>query len=148
MSFLRLVLEQIQVTDLCADGTTILGNPGYISSPNYPSKYPDNTNNCNWMLIAPPGKTITLSFLAFQLETDSNCEFDYLAITMIIDDKEGNLTTLCGAALPNDTKSSGNGLYLQFYSDFNTNYIGFNISYEITGNNLKSYTSIAIAKQA
>ena len=141
-----LILEQIEVIASCTNGRTILGNPGYISSPYHPSNYHDNTHVCNWMLVAPPGRNITLSFLAFRLEVDDDCDYDYLAITKNVSDVS-DVTMLCGTEVQDDIESRGNELYLEFFSDHSENDIGFNISYEITGKNLKSHIAIPIIKR-
>jgi len=60
--------------------TTIrLGNQATIQSPNYPSYYEDDLD-CLWYIEAPLGSMIKLEFLDFDLEADSSCSYDYVAV--------------------------------------------------------------------
>lgn len=53
----------------------ISGSNGEFKSPHYPSNYPDDTE-CVWRILGGPEKVITVSFLDFSLEDESNCEYD------------------------------------------------------------------------
>ncbi|PIK55112.1 putative tolloid-like protein 1 [Apostichopus japonicus] len=50
-----------------------------VTSPNWPSNYPSNAD-CGNTIQAPQGSTITLTFLAFDLEGGSNCPYDTVTI--------------------------------------------------------------------
>lgn len=58
---------------------TFTATSGTISSPNYPNNYPTN-QNCVWLVNVGLGYKVTLSFEAFEMEVDNNCEFDYLQV--------------------------------------------------------------------
>ena len=54
------------------------GTTGSISSPNYPGDYPSSTT-LHWVLTAPVGKRIQMSFKGFELSLD-----DYLTVSRIM----------------------------------------------------------------
>ena len=45
-------------------GSDYLGQ--FVTSPNYPNYYPNNTE-CSWTITAPPNKTVTLKFQMFNV---------------------------------------------------------------------------------
>ncbi|XP_069979119.1 uncharacterized protein [Penaeus vannamei] len=51
---------------------------GTISSPNYPSDYPDQAA-CEWWIVAPAGKKVTLQFRDVQVN-NPDCEAFYIAV--------------------------------------------------------------------
>ncbi|XP_038590997.1 cubilin-like, partial [Micropterus salmoides] len=55
------------------------GEGGVLSSPNYPNIYP-SPSRCAWLLEAPVGHTITLTFGYFSLEPHSECHWDSVTI--------------------------------------------------------------------
>jgi CUB domain len=56
------------------------GYRGVIESPNFPDDYPHNAN-CSWIVHAPPGNKINVSFSHFALENiDSGCSVDYIRV--------------------------------------------------------------------
>lgn len=50
---------------------------GAIESPNYPQPYPHNIS-CTWIIDTTEGNAVNISFATFDLESDSNCRYDYL----------------------------------------------------------------------
>lgn len=61
-------------------GGTFTNLTGVITSPKYPSNYP-NRADCVYLIQQPEGLRITLTFQDFQLQEGSNCVFDYLEVT-------------------------------------------------------------------
>lgn len=62
---------------------TITNMRGVIQSPNNPHDYPHNTN-CEWIIAAPKGNKIQLTFSQFEMEYyDDSCQFDYLEIMQL-----------------------------------------------------------------
>ena len=47
-------------------GGHLTGDYGEFKSPNFPEKYPDNTE-CNWEITVPEGKKVNLTFLSFNV---------------------------------------------------------------------------------
>ena len=58
---------------LSACSHTYSGEAGVISSPGYPSNYPNNLQ-CLYEISAPPDATITLTFSAFDIQPASPCQ--------------------------------------------------------------------------
>ena len=88
-----------------------------ITSPNYPSNYPNNAYE-EWELVAPSGFVVRLHFTDFYME--SCC--DQLTIN------DGLTSTrLSGSSLPNDYFSRGTYLELVFSSDYSVTYSGFRL---------------------
>ena len=84
---------------------------GVLTSPNYPSKYPNNHKKTK-AIEGGPGTVLVLEFTAFDIESHASCRFDYLKI------RDGNGTTLmgktCGSSLPNQITSRTNIVHLDF----------------------------------
>lgn len=97
-------------------GGVINGENGEISSPGFPKKYPLN-KECTWIILAPKGKTIKLLFQEFELEKHSNCRYDYLEVRDGDGPQKFLLGKFCGDIAPNRINSSGNAMYIKFYSD-------------------------------
>ena len=109
-----------------------MGNPGNMKSPNYPDQY-GNGEDCTWRLIAPPGRRIALSFLAFKLESHTNCGYDSLTIYDGRNTGYSQMNKLCGHLTQDDMESSGEALFLEFITDGGAVDSGFNIRYQTTG---------------
>lgn len=52
---------------------------GYLKSPGWPEIYPTNID-CTTVLKAPQNHSISLFFDAFDLESHSNCQYDFLEV--------------------------------------------------------------------
>ena len=93
-----------------------------ISSPNYPDFYPNNAS-MEYVLIAPAGEIIQLSFTEFKLENHTNCFYDWVLIT----DGDGTelLPKTCGTEIPADVSSVTNVMAMSFHSDSSVTDKGF-----------------------
>uniref|UniRef100_A0A182RN21 Cubilin n=1 Tax=Anopheles funestus TaxID=62324 RepID=A0A182RN21_ANOFN len=101
---------------------------GVFSSPNYPNHYPKNTE-CYWTIRVDPGKRIDLTVGEFHMETNFQCRYDGLFIA-----NDANFTQqmamLCHEQQePVHLTSSGNELFVKFYSDHTYSYKGFQAMY-------------------
>ncbi|XP_055513402.1 LOW QUALITY PROTEIN: complement C1r-A subcomponent-like [Leucoraja erinacea] len=109
---------------------------GEISSPGFPSYYPNETR-AEWYIAVPSGYYIRLHFRYFQMEASQGCVYDRLKVN------EGTRTlgVFCGdmekpAGAGNRPQpildSTRNSLHLEFSSDFSNQqpYTGFHIYYE------------------
>jgi len=114
---------KLEIRNSC--GSTLTSSSGQLKTPNYPGNYGNNVN-CVWVISAPEGTRIILSFMAFKLEN----RYDYLYI------RDGNsasspmLQSLTGDRHFADIVSSGNHLHITFTSDFMIDRSGFYISWE------------------
>ncbi|XP_075684851.1 cubilin [Rhinoderma darwinii] len=104
---------------------------GYVTSPNYPSTYPPNTD-CVWTIIVPNGEAVQLDFQdQFHIEPSDNCSNSYLEIRDGADPSSRPLAKLCGNTLPVTYKSLGTAMYLRFRTDGSRPGAGFNAQFSI-----------------
>lgn len=40
----------------------------------------DHRTDCDWAIEAPPGKNVHLTFVTFQLESESDCNYDFVEV--------------------------------------------------------------------
>lgn len=101
---------------------------GHISSPGSPGKYPPN-RDCFWILSAPLGKKIQLLFFALDIESHTNCSFDYLAIYEGSKQTDPLLNRYCNSDLPAPLLSAGSVILIHFHSDAYGAGYGFQLTY-------------------
>ena len=89
--------------------------------------------NCEWVIVFPQGERISLAFLAFDLEFQSMCKYDWLEV------RDGNSSDstlighqLCGNEIPESITSTGNTLFIRFSSDGSGIKTGFKINVTIS----------------
>lgn len=56
------------------------GGRGNIESPNHPSYYPSHLD-CMWKIGAPAGYALRVNFQILDIESSTNCVYDYLEVT-------------------------------------------------------------------
>uniref|UniRef100_A0A1I7UBJ4 CUB_2 domain-containing protein n=1 Tax=Caenorhabditis tropicalis TaxID=1561998 RepID=A0A1I7UBJ4_9PELO len=93
---------------------------GIVTSPNYPSNYPDN-KVCAFLINVDPGHLISLQFVAFNTEDG----YDTLSVYDGLNSSAALIGTYSGKKIPATITSSGNSLYLAFSSDLVKNFSGF-----------------------
>ena len=107
---------------------------GYIKSPNFPNKYPNNAN-CRYLITnSDPATRIILDFLHFDLESHRSCSWDWLKIYDGNSNKAnqiGRKYGYCGKRAPPTLTiaSTGNSLLMVFVSDHIVPKSGFNATY-------------------
>lgn len=101
-----------------------------ITSPNFPSPYSNNMD-CQWTIQPPSDSRIELNFAAFELESDSNCRYDWLKVHDGRDESSPIIGggRMCGKNIPENIVSNGNILHLIFKSDSSVPEKGFKIHY-------------------
>ncbi|XP_075068011.1 cubilin [Mixophyes fleayi] len=123
-----------EAKSLACGGTIYVShsNPnGYITSPNYPNNYPQNTD-CVWTIIVPNGEAVQLDFQdQFYIESSDNCITSYLELRDGADSSQRPIAKLCGNTMPVTYKSLGTAMYLRFRTDSGTRRVGFNAQYSI-----------------
>ncbi|NXF47942.1 AGRG6 protein, partial [Oceanites oceanicus] len=109
----------------CYDCRIVLTDPsGVFTSPCFPSDYP-NSQACKWIIRAPHGFIIQLTFIDFDIEEAPGCIYDSLTL----DNGEGPMN-LCGITAKGlSYNSTGNEMIVSFKSDFSIQKKGFNASY-------------------
>uniref|UniRef100_A0A8D3CQN9 Metalloendopeptidase n=1 Tax=Scophthalmus maximus TaxID=52904 RepID=A0A8D3CQN9_SCOMX len=111
---------------------------GIISSPNWPDKYPSK-KACTWSLTTTPGHRIKLVFNEIDMEAHLECAYDHLEIYDGRDVRAQSLGRFCGTKKPPPVVSSGNKMFLQFFSDNSVQKRGFEVSYRAgCGGSLKA----------
>lgn len=71
-------------TDPICGGNITATSHGTIASPGSPGRYPTN-RDCIWRISAPPGKRIEFHFFTMQLEEHTTCQYDYLAVSLLLE---------------------------------------------------------------
>lgn len=101
-----------------------MGEGGVVSSPLYPSTYP-SPSRCAWLLEAPAGHTITLTFTYFNLEAHSTCGWD--SVTIFNGGSPGSpvIGQYCGTTSPGTVQSGSNKLAVVFLADHSVSRGGF-----------------------
>ncbi|NXK57503.1 AGRG6 protein, partial [Sylvietta virens] len=109
----------------CYDCRTVLTDPsGVFTSPCFPSDYP-NSQACRWIIRAPHGFIIQLTFIDFDIEEAPGCIYDSLTL-----DNGESPMNLCGITAKGlSYNSTGNEMIVSFKSDFSIQKKGFNASY-------------------
>ena len=115
----------------------IRGIEGVIESPNFPRNYEHETN-CSWLIDAPIGNKVNISFSHFELESGVNkdvCDNDYLEI------EEGSLglpTNKLGKfcdtdVLPPKIYSNEHQVFVTFVTDKYIAHKGFRLEWVVHG---------------
>ncbi|XP_012136673.2 cubilin [Megachile rotundata] len=105
-------------------GGSLRGNSREISSPKFPSQYPNNAE-CSWVINADSGYHIGLVFVdRFNLESSAKCEKDYVQVLDWVKDvnkTEGGtwkeLGKVCGRNTPSPFNSTSNRMKVVFRSN-------------------------------
>ena len=63
-------------------GGNLTASTGIVASPFYPNPYL-NRDKCEWKITVDEGKVVTLTFMAFDLEEHSSCQFDNISVNII-----------------------------------------------------------------
>ncbi|XP_059179030.1 cubilin-like isoform X2 [Physella acuta] len=104
-------------------------NSGQLKSPNYPSRYPHNIE-CVWEINVDPGYHIVLNFNPhFDLEADSDCEFDHVEVFDSVNETQQLLGKFCRNHAPPPQISKSNKMKVIFRSDLDSNGIGFSANW-------------------
>ena len=124
-----LIMNIFQFVSGC--NTTMSSVRSDISSPLYPSKYPNNIL-CNYLFKhnKPSGYYTFIYFYYFQIENSDSCEADSLSLY------DGNSTSaplivkLCGSNISREYAVPGNTLFLQFKANSQVTRQGFRAKVE------------------
>nr|XP_060635783.1 procollagen C-endopeptidase enhancer 1 [Anolis sagrei ordinatus] len=105
---------------------------GSLKTPNWPERdYPAGIS-CSWHIVVPREKIIALTFGKFDVEPDTYCRYDYVAVFNGGDrDDSRRIGKFCGDVSPSPVYSEGNELLVQFVSDLSVTADGFSASYVV-----------------
>ncbi|XP_060075561.1 cubilin-like [Ylistrum balloti] len=112
-------------------GRSLTTSTGVITSPNFPDNYP-HQRDCIWTIVAPSNIQILLNVTDFQLESHTNCMFDFLEIRNGGFDDSPLVNRYCGNTIDTIIRSHSNRMWLKFQSDSSLSARGFRIVYEAT----------------
>ena len=133
----------IRVKAVC--GGYITSPRGYLTSPNYPQNYPNNSN-CQWVVRMRPATTLQFQFVYMDLpNSNTECSEDYLIMRngerptspfFLINPSQGPNQNghICGSTLPQTKNTSSNSLYVSFKSDSSVTGQGFKLRYKELSN--------------
>uniref|UniRef100_A0A669F2C2 Metalloendopeptidase n=1 Tax=Oreochromis niloticus TaxID=8128 RepID=A0A669F2C2_ORENI len=107
---------------------TVNSVSGIITSPNWPDKYPSK-KACTWALTTTPGHRIKIAFNEIDMEAHLECAYDHIDIYDGRDGKAQKLGRFCGTKKPPPITSSGNKLFIRFFSDNSVQKKGFEASH-------------------
>lgn len=114
-----------------------------ISSPNYP-EIPNPHIECEWIIRAPHGEAITITFLErFDLQPTRNCEKE--GVELHDGNKRAAMATSrhCGDMLPSSNTTQGNTLTVRYYTDSAEPGNGFKARVEIGNQYLRKFEALA-----
>jgi cubilin len=103
---------------------------GTIASPGSPGNYPINSE-CEWILVAPPGKRIQFLFYTLMIESHPTCEYDFLELHSGQGTATPSLGKFCNSTVPAPILSPGNIATIHFHSDGDSSDAGFQIAYSV-----------------
>ncbi|KAM4537499.1 procollagen C-endopeptidase enhancer b [Odontesthes bonariensis] len=103
---------------------------GSVKTPNWPnSNYPAGIS-CSWHISVEPSNVIEVKFEKLDLEPDSYCRYDYVALFNGGEtDDSRRIGKFCGDRPPGTVVTNGNELLVQFVSDLSVTSDGFMAHY-------------------
>ncbi|XP_052282438.1 deleted in malignant brain tumors 1 protein-like [Dreissena polymorpha] len=109
-------------------GGNLTGPFGCITSPNFPSNY-TNGVRCTWVINAPEGYRIHVTFTEFALEKHDECEYDYLELLDGPYASSPSIGKYCGIAQTMAFKLKSNSARIVFSTNSIVSARGFILTY-------------------
>uniref|UniRef100_A0A671NKD0 CUB domain-containing protein n=1 Tax=Sinocyclocheilus anshuiensis TaxID=1608454 RepID=A0A671NKD0_9TELE len=107
-----------------------------ISSPGYPNNYP-SPSRCTWLLEAPVGHTIILTFTYFEMEEHSQCTWDSVTVFNGASPGSPVIGQYCGHNSPGTIQSGSNKLVVLFLADHTVSRGGFTATWSTDSSGIK-----------
>ena len=85
---------------------------GTFTSPSFPNNYPDNVD-CIYTVSLPMGAIISLSTEMFDVEDDSECNYDWLEIKDGSSENSPTVGKFCGTNMPTLLQSTQNNMWIR-----------------------------------
>ncbi|XP_071577832.1 tolloid-like protein 2 isoform X1 [Temnothorax nylanderi] len=85
----------------------------------------DHRTDCDWVIEAPLGKNVHLSFLSFQLEYETECGYDFVEVFSGLDASSPPYGRFCGNSNTTDFISMNEALLVRFRTDDTISNKGF-----------------------
>lgn len=106
---------------------------GVLESLNFPDASTHHAN-CSWIINAPLGNKINLTFSHFDIEQSHDCRFDYVLIMEGDNDTPNTeLGRFCGMNLPPKITSMQHQVFVTFITDENVASNGFRLEWAVEG---------------
>ncbi|XP_076455694.1 uncharacterized protein LOC143290240 isoform X2 [Babylonia areolata] len=112
--------------EACGWNTTAL--QGTVQSPNFPGNY-SNNQDCVYIITAPAGYQVTLTFTDFDLEPQGKCSYDFVEIRDGRNETSPLLAFHCISSLPGPDRTFGNQMWIRFKSDSSSTGKGFRATF-------------------
>lgn len=110
-------------------GGTLYGNTGSFASPDYPATYQNNTD-CEWIIIAPKGRIVTVNFVFISIDDPGDCTRNYLVLYNGPDASYPPMGPYCG--MDTDIASftaTSHQVFIKFHADYATLPSGFQLTW-------------------
>nr|XP_003701332.1 PREDICTED: bone morphogenetic protein 1 isoform X1 [Megachile rotundata] len=85
----------------------------------------DHRTDCDWAIEAPPGKNVHLTFVTFQLESENECNYDFVEVYSGLDTSGLLYGRYCGNSNTTDFISINEALLVRFRTDDTISNKGF-----------------------
>ncbi|XP_078495993.1 cubilin isoform X4 [Ciona intestinalis] len=110
------------------------GSDGLIKSPNYPSNYPINLD-CRYQVYSDcSSNNIAFVFLAFDVESHTQCNYDYVELLTGCSTTAASQDKFCGTTVPTPTTNFATTCRaMRFKTDGSIPKTGFNMRYTVSG---------------
>lgn len=112
----------------CGGVIKSLGHEIKPPTQSYSSSYEHNSD-CSWIIVAPAGSSVQLTFHSFSLEISTDCVLDSVTLYEGPISDGNKIQSYCGSSLPPVVQSSGNVLGIRFVSDYSVASDGFRAHY-------------------
>ncbi|KAG9511404.1 Tolloid-like protein 1, partial [Fragariocoptes setiger] len=115
---------------VCGGRLPVLSQPMTIySHVRFGEKNYNGNEDCEWLIESADSQRIKVQFNTFELEHESECNYDFVEIFDGPDDSTPQLARLCGNKLPGILISSGDSMLITFRTDDSINNKGFSLTY-------------------
>ncbi|EEC10901.1 hypothetical protein IscW_ISCW019698 [Ixodes scapularis] len=94
----------------------------------YGEEYYPNRYDCEWLIQAKAGR-VRLRFVAFKLQYDYKCRYDYVKVFDGDSASGSQLGFFCGQELPKVIISTSSSLLIRFHTDRGTVHMGFVVAF-------------------
>uniref|UniRef100_A0A182M8Q1 Cubilin n=1 Tax=Anopheles culicifacies TaxID=139723 RepID=A0A182M8Q1_9DIPT len=84
---------------------------------------------CEWIIVAPPGHAVQLTWNSFELEVSARCGYDYVQVFDNSSLANSLVGRYCGTEKPPAITSTGNIVTIQFVTDSSSSKDGFSLAF-------------------
>ena len=113
----------------------VVGNSGFVASPNHPDKYPKNVS-CLWNITVEYGLALSATVLTLDMEKTADCHADFLQIRTSPYGQWKDNRRYCSGA-PAAIFSESGWAQVLFVSDAKNEFSGFNLTWSAVERKLR-----------